>query len=108
MADSLLDSIRRKIGEGNYWFTLHASERMIERDIAVAEVVEALLSKTAEIIEDYPNAPRGSSCLVLGKTARGRSLHVHSSYPPGVAIITSYQPEPNDWVNERTRRGEKR
>ncbi|MBI4287932.1 MAG: DUF4258 domain-containing protein [Chloroflexi bacterium] len=102
-----MDSIRRKIEEGNYWFTLHAGSRMIERDIAVIEVVQALLSEAAEIIEDYPSDPRGSSCLVLGKTARGRSLHVHCSYPPGIAIITSYQPELADWIDERTRRGEK-
>lgn len=103
MSDSLLESIRKEIREGYYWFTLHAGSRMIERDIAVSEVVQALLSNVAEIIEDYPGDPRGSSCLVLGKTAKGRRLHVHCSYPPGVAIITSYQPEPADWIDERTR-----
>ena len=105
---NLLEAIRAEIRRGNHRFTLHAGERMIERHVAVAEVEEAVLSESAEIIEAYPSDPRGPSCLILGKTAKGRLVHVQCSYPPHVAIITSYEPEPDEWLNGRVRRGERR
>lgn len=108
MVDSLLEAIRAEVKRGTYRFTLHAGERMIERHIAVGEVREALLSEGAEIIENYPDDPRGSSCLVLSMTANGRPLHVQCSYPPNVAVITAYEPEPSEWLDGRTRRGERR
>ena len=104
MIESLLDGIQAEIIKGNHRFTIHAGERMIERHIAVSEVTEAVLSDSAEVIEDYPDDPRGFSCLVLGMTAKGRPLHVQCSYPPSVVIITAYEPEPTEWLDWRTRR----
>jgi hypothetical protein len=39
---------------------------MIQRDFSVREMEEALLNIKAEVIEDYPEDARGSSCLILG------------------------------------------
>ena len=104
MIESLRDGIQAEIRRGSYRFTIHAGERMIERHIAVSEVEEAILAESAEVIEDYPNDPRGSSCLVLGMTAKERSLHVQCSYPPNVVVITAYEPESTEWLDWRTRR----
>lgn len=104
MIESLLNGIQAEIRRGSHRFTVHAGERMIERHIAVGEVKEAILAETAEIIEDYPNDLRGSSCLVLGRTPKGRPLHVQCSYPPSVVVITAYEPEPAEWLDWRTRR----
>jgi hypothetical protein len=71
LIESLLDGIQVEIRGGSHRFAIHAGERMIERHIAVGEVKEAVLAESAEIIEDYPNDPRGSSCLVLVITAKG-------------------------------------
>lgn len=62
------------------------------------------MADSAEVIEDYPDDQRGSSCLVLGVTAKGRPLHVQCSYPPDVVVITAYEPEAGEWLNWRTRR----
>jgi hypothetical protein len=52
------------VAEGNYEFSWHA-EREREADmIPVRELEEAL--ENWEIIEGYPDDPRGPSCLVLG------------------------------------------
>ena len=75
------------------------------RHISVDEVKEAILSSDAEIIEDYPENTRGPSCLVLGITSNGQPLHVQCSYPPNIAVITTYKPEPAEWLNLRTRKG---
>lgn len=105
MEKKLLNEIKAKLKAENYRFTLHSGNRMIERHIAVNEVEEAILDYKAEIVEDYPQDPRGPSCLILGKTAKGKIMHVQCSYPPNVAIITAYEPEFTDWVDWRTRRG---
>ena len=107
MIESLLDGIQAEIRRGSHRFTVHAGERMIERHIAVGEVKEAVLAKSAEIIEDYPNDPRGSSCLIFGMTTKGQPLHVQCSYPPGAVVITAYEPEPTEWLDWKTRREEK-
>lgn len=79
-------------------YTLHAlqqmnkPERMISRD----EVREVL--KHGEIIEDYPEAERGHSCLMSGETALKRIIHVVCSPKPDyLAIITAYIPTEDEW-----------
>jgi hypothetical protein len=80
---------------------------MTQRHISVREVEGALLSNNAEMIEDYPEDPRGASCLILGLTANGRPLHVQCTYPPDVAVITSYAPNPEEWTDWRLRKERK-
>ncbi|MFA4835729.1 MAG: DUF4258 domain-containing protein [Dehalococcoidia bacterium] len=104
MIKGLLDGIQAEVRSETHRFTLHAGERMIERHISVSEVKEAILSGGSEVVEVYPDDPRGPSCLVLGVTAADRPLHIGCSYPPIVAVITAYDPDPGEWVNWRTRK----
>jgi hypothetical protein len=104
---ALLKSIQAKVEERDYRFTLHAGERVTERHIAVNEVEEALLSNDAVVIEDYPEDPRSPSCLILGMTKGGRPLHIQCTYAPNVAVITAYEPEADEWIDWRIRKGGK-
>jgi hypothetical protein len=99
--------VQVKIQGGQYEISLHAEKERYAEDISIADVEMALAN--GEILEDYPNDPRGESCLILGY-AYGRPLHIvcgHTSIQ-SVRIITVYLPKPPKWVNERTRgrRGE--
>jgi hypothetical protein len=71
--------------------------------IAPAEVEHIVIS--GEVIEDYPQDPRGHSCLLLGVGEGGRLLHVVCS-PKGdyLAIITAYVPDPEQWSADVRRR----
>ena len=51
----------------------------------------------SEIIEDYPDDPRGHSCLILGFTSEHRPLHIVVSRPPDPSVITVYEPGPEEW-----------
>ncbi|MBI4298691.1 MAG: DUF4258 domain-containing protein [Chloroflexi bacterium] len=75
--------------------------------VSVREVEEAILSGGAEVIENYPEDTRSPSCLVLGLTRGGRPLHIQCTYPPNVAIITAYEPKPEEWIDWRVRKGGK-
>ena len=50
------------------------------------------------LIEDYPEDPRGHSCLLLGAGHAGRLIHVVCSPKQEyLAIITAYLPNPDEW-----------
>jgi Domain of unknown function (DUF4258) len=101
---ALIDAIRRKIGSDEFEFSKHAVDQSVIRGISVEEVRE--IFGDAEVIEDYPQDKYGPSCLVFGKTKSGRPLHIQCSYPlrPLVKIITLYEPDPDLWIDFKTRR----
>jgi hypothetical protein len=97
-----ITEIQDKIQKGEYRISDHAIKRMIQRSIERFEVVEAILSD--EIIEEYPEDKYSPSCLIYGKTRAGRNLHVQVSLPPKVVVITTYEPDPAEWLDCRIRR----
>jgi hypothetical protein len=87
-------------------FLPHAVHQMSrpERMISPAEVRGVVA--TGEVIEDYPEDPRGHSCLLLGYGTHNRPLHVvcapKAEY---LAIITAYLPNSDQWEADwRTRK----
>ena len=87
-------------------FLPHAVQQMSrpERMISPAEVRGVV--GTEEVIEDYPEDPRGHSCLLLGHGTDNRPLHVvcapKAEY---LAIITAYLPNSDQWEDDwRTRK----
>lgn len=104
MPMSLLDDIGEKIRNDQFEFSRHATDRSIIRRISVQEVREAVIN--GEVIEDYPGDKFGPSCLIMGRTATGRVLHIQCSYPsrPIIKIITLYRPDPTRWIDARYRR----
>ncbi|MGE3536194.1 MAG: DUF4258 domain-containing protein [Candidatus Tectimicrobiota bacterium] len=87
-------------------FLPHAVRQMArpERMISPAEVRSVI--SNGEVIEEYPEDPRGHSCLLLGHGTDSRPLHVvcapRTEY---VAIITAYIPRSDQWEADwRTRK----
>jgi len=100
----LLEEIRRKIDANEFEFSRHAVDQTIIRRVSVQEVREVFAN--GEVIEDYPEDKYGPSCLIYGRTAAARALHIHCSYPsrPLIKVITIYEPDPARWVDFRIRR----
>lgn len=96
------DLVRAK----KYRLTSHAEEERDADQITKKEIEEAFLSSQLEVIEDYPDDPRGKSCLVLGFTNEGEPIH----FVCGLAmediliIITIYRPDAEQWIDWRKRR----
>ncbi|MFI5200909.1 MAG: DUF4258 domain-containing protein [Candidatus Kapaibacterium sp.] len=99
-----LTNIRESLGEGRIELTAHALKRMVERNISKREIMET--STNLELIEDYADDKYYPSCLLLGYTAHGRPLHLHASRLSGenVRLITVYEPNPEEWVDNFRRR----
>jgi hypothetical protein len=101
--EALLDRIRTQAEEENVRITQHAQQEMVEEDITLDEVLEAIA--TGEILENYPEHRRGSCCLVNGLTADSRSLHlVCTTAQPMLIIITVYEPKAPRWMTPTQRR----
>ena len=73
-----------------------------QRRITDQGVRQVILEPQAEVIEEYPADKYSPSCLIYGRTARGRVLHVQANHS-GV-IITVYDPDPEEWVDLKRRR----
>lgn len=101
---TLLEDIRHKVTSEEFEFSKHAVDQSILRRIRVEEIKEAIA--TGQVIEDYPNDKYGPSCLISGLTQADRPLHVQCSYPsrPLIKIITVYEPDPQQWINDFTTR----
>ena len=95
----------RAAGQKRLLFLPHAIRQMSrpERMITSSEVETVVMR--GELIEDYPQDPRGRSCLLLGYGEASRAVHVVCSPKDEyLAIITAYLPDPAQWSEDFRRR----
>lgn len=99
-----LNWIKSRILSEEYEYSGHAEEEREAERILISDVENAILK--GEILEDYPNDPRGSSCLILGYGKKGCPIHIvcGKTNSGKLRIITVYIPTLSKWIDERTRR----
>ena len=96
--------IQQQLAAGEFEFSRHAFRRTVERNISEQEIREA--GAGAEVIESYPQDKYSPSGLLLGFTRGGRPLHFQVSFVASDAtkLITIYEPDPNERLENRKRR----
>lgn len=102
-----IQPIRQKVKAGKYVVSFTHTEKVRIRGIEAEDIEEAI--HNGDIIEDYPEDPRGTNCLILGFDHRNRPLHVLCGKleKDAILIITAYEPDPGEWEDDcRTRKGE--
>jgi len=97
-----IKEIREKVRKEEYEISFHAEKERYAEDITLHDIETAI--SNGEILEDYPDDPRGPSCLVLGYS-QNRPIHIVCGYTPTkwVRIITVYLPKLPKWIDERIR-----
>ncbi len=89
-------------------FTAHARREMMEDEFGqIFEVEVAAAVASGEIIREYPEDRPYPSCLILGRSVSGRPLHLVVALDDSEArsvIVTVYQPDPDRWLDFRTRK----
>jgi len=97
-----IGEIKKKVGREEYEISFHAEKERYAEDITIHDI-ETVVSN-GEILEDYPDDPRGSSCLILGYS-QNRPIHIVCGYTitKRIRIITVYLPKPPKWIDARTR-----
>ncbi|MFA6563295.1 MAG: DUF4258 domain-containing protein [Verrucomicrobiia bacterium] len=92
MTPQNLEALRKAIRHGHVEWRKHVLQRMAERDIPRAAVLEVLLA--GECIENYPADKPFPSGLFLGHMG-GRAIHAVAALAEEgerVYIITAYEP----------------
>ena len=85
--------------------TLHALKKEAAENIT-AEQVEMGLKAEFEVVEEYPDDPRGGSCLVLFSIDNKPFHAVCAPHEDVLIIITVYRPDLDRWMpNYKTRGG---
>ena len=99
MDSETLRTIQSLIAVGEVRISEHGYDELAEDGITVTEVVSGAAS--AEVIEDYPDFPKGSSVLALQTDTAGRPVHVVWGIPKGytgpAVLVTAYRPDPTRW-----------
>jgi hypothetical protein len=97
------DFIRMAVAREAYEISLHADDERIADGLIIRELEDAL--SRCEIIEQYPDDPRGESCLALGFTAAKRPVHTVCGINRSgcLILITVYIPSMPKWKDSRTR-----
>ena len=93
-----IERIREKVKVGKYIISFTHTEKMrLIRKIEAQDIEEAIYE--GRIIEPYPDDPRGTSCLILGLTNKGRPLHIVCGRLKNDEIlsITAYEPDAEEW-----------
>jgi hypothetical protein len=86
-------------------FLPHAIRQMSRSDRIITPPEVHSVIENGEIIEDYPDDPRGHSALLLGQGIDGRIVHVVCAPKEDyLAVITAYIPATREWSEDfRTR-----
>ena len=85
--------------------TDHADEEAQADQLSFDEIYFSVFY--GEIIEDYPHDKPYPSCLIFGETFGGDPIHsvwAYNEQNRWAVLITVYRPDPNRWINWRTRR----
>jgi hypothetical protein len=99
--EDIIDAIRNH----RIRITDHADEEAQADRLSFDEVFISVFQ--GEVIEDYPDDKPFPSCLIYGDTFRGDPVHSVWAYNyenRWVVLITVYRPDPQRWINWRTRR----
>jgi hypothetical protein len=106
VSDGVISLIKSLIVAGDMEVTQHGIRELAADRILIDDVVDGVAR--AVVIEDYPDAQRGPSVLVLQRDRNDSPIHLVWGVPkdgfrPAV-LITAYRPDPRRWSTDFTTR----
>ena len=99
--------IKELVAEGNVRISEHGYDELASDGIPVREIIAGL--RAAELLEDYPDFPKGPCVLVMERDLAGGPIHALWGLPRGASspavLVTAYRPNRERWSNDfRTRK----
>jgi hypothetical protein len=99
------DKVCTAIAAGRTHVSEHAYDEAVDDDLSVPDVIDR--TPAGEVIEDYPDDRRGSSCLVLMNAGDKQPVHAVWAFDHGsgrAILITVYRPDPARWSDDLRQR----
>jgi hypothetical protein len=100
------ERIRFLVGRREVRISDHGYDELASDGLLAREVLAGV--ETAQILEDYPDYPKGPCVLVLQRDEAGEPIHVVWGIPKGKAspavLVTAYRPDPQRWTEGFRRR----
>ena len=89
--------IRREIAKQSYEISIHADRERLAEELTVDHLESALLH--CEILEQYPDDPRGVSCLAIGFVSPRVPVHAvcGKNRSGHLILVTVYIPAMPKW-----------
>lgn len=101
-----LEQVRALVGRREVRVSDHGYDELAADGLLVREVLAGV--EKAQVLEDYPEYPKGPCVLVLQRDEAGGPIHVVWGIPEGKAspavLVTAYRPDPELWTDEYKRR----
>ena len=101
-----LDRIRELVAAGNVRISDHGYDELAADELLAGEVLAGVPG--AQLVEDYPQHPRGPCVLVLQTGSKDQPIHAVWGIPQGrtepAVLITAYRPDAELWENGFLRR----
>jgi hypothetical protein len=101
-----LDRVRKLVAEGEVVTSVHGFRELAADGILLSDVMGGI--RAGMVVEEYPDAFKGPSVLVLQRDHDGKPLHILWGIPKGTngpaTIITAYRPKPSRWASDFMRR----
>lgn len=99
-----MNDIKKALEKDNIQWSGHILTRMQQREIKIKDIINCL--SNGEIIEFYEDDYPYPSCLILGNTNNGKSIHVVCAFEgDSIWMITAYYPAKSEWLDDfKTRR----
>jgi hypothetical protein len=91
--------IKHLVADGRMLVSAHGYDELAADGIFLGEILNGLTD--AEVVEDYPEASKGPSVLILLRDSAKRPMHAVWGIPVASAgpavLITAYRPDPKKW-----------
>jgi hypothetical protein len=101
-----LDQIKVLVGKGEVRISDHGYDELAADDILARDVVAGLAM--AQVVEDYPDFPKGPCVLVLERDRSGQPIHAVWGIPKSekapAVLVTAYRPAAGRWTADFKRR----
>lgn len=102
----MLELLKDLVTKGEILISDHGYDELAADNLSVRKLVSGL--NDAELLEDYPDFPKGSCVLVLQKDEKDQPIHVVWGIPKGTVrpavLVTAYRPDAARWTEDFRRR----
>jgi hypothetical protein len=100
-----IETIIESIQANRVIISRHAREEAENDNLKLEQILSSVMR--GEIIKNYPEDRPYPSCLIYGKCQQQEPIHSVWAYNQDngwAVLITVYRPDPQQWINWRTRR----